>query len=80
MRITETSKKTGASTDEIRYFEAKGYITPERLRIRTREVREYSNEDIRMIETLIKYRREGFELGTAYEKAMHEVQQPYLIG
>jgi DNA-binding transcriptional MerR regulator len=79
MRITETSKKTGASTDEIRYFEAKGYISSNRQRIRTREVRKYSNEDIRMIETLVKYRREGFELNTAYEKAIQEIQQPYLI-
>lgn len=79
MRITEISRRTGASTDEIRYFETKGYISSNRLRIKTREVREYSQEDIQMIETLIKYRREGFELRAAHKKAIQEIQQPYLI-
>lgn len=79
MRITELSKKTGASTDEIRYFETKGYVKSKRSLIKTREVRDYSEEDIRMIELLVKYRREGFELRVANQKALQEIHQPYLV-
>ena len=78
MRITETSKKTGASTDEIRYFEAKGYVKSRRTRLKARKVRDYAEEDVRMIELLTKYRREGFELQAAHERAIRELQQPYL--
>ena len=79
MRITEASKKTGASTDEIRYFETKGYIKPSRVRLKSREVRDYADEDVRMIEILTKYRREGFELEAAHQRAVRELQQPYLV-
>jgi len=66
VRITEVSKNTGASADEIRYFESKGYIKSNRIRLKSRQVRDYSSDEVRMIGVLIKYRRQGFEIGSAY--------------
>ena len=79
MRITEVSKMTGASPDEIRYFETKGYISSSRILLKLREVRDYTESDVRLIKVLTKYRREGFQLGPAHERAIREIQQPYLV-
>jgi DNA-binding transcriptional MerR regulator len=79
MRITELARLTGATTDEIRYFERKDYIRCRWLTLRARSVRDYEEAEVQKVELLIKYRRDGFELDTAYTKAMDELQQPRLI-
>jgi DNA-binding transcriptional MerR regulator len=79
MRITQVSKLVGATTDEIRYLESKGYIQGRRILLMKREVRDYAESEVRKIELIIKYRREGFELEAAYQKALEELQRPRLI-
>ena len=79
MRITAAARHAGASTDEIRYLESKGYIQCSRVLLDKREVRDYADSEVRKIELIIKYRREGFQIDVAYVKALEELQHPRLI-
>jgi DNA-binding transcriptional MerR regulator len=79
MRITEFARKTGATLDELRYIEKKGFITSRRTRIKQREVRQFQETDIRKIELIIKYRRQGFTWDTAFNKASQEMERPSLL-
>jgi DNA-binding transcriptional MerR regulator len=79
MRITEFARKTGATLDELRYIEKKGFITSRRTRIKQREVRQFQETDIRKIELIIKYRRQGFTWDTAFNKASQEMEKPSLL-
>jgi DNA-binding transcriptional MerR regulator len=73
------ARLTGASADEIRYLEVKGFIQSTRLRLQRREVRQYEDNDIRKIQIIIKYRRQGFTWDTAYQKAVKEIENPTLF-
>jgi len=79
LRITEMAKLTGASTDEIRYLEKKGFIKAVRTRLKRRRVRQFKDEDIRTTEIIIKYRRQGFTWDTAFQKARQEIERPALF-
>jgi len=79
LRITEMSKATGASEDEIRYLEKKGFIKAVRTRLKSRRVRQFKDEDIRTTEIIIKYRRQGFTWDTAFQKARQEIERPALF-
>ena len=79
MRITEVSRQTGAPSDLIRYFEAKGFITADRIVVHTRKVRDYSESTVSTIELILKYVNQGFKHDVAYQKAMEELQQPRLV-
>ena len=78
-RITELARTTGASVDEIRYLERKGFISPSRKRLSRREVRQYQETDIRRVQLIIKYRRQGFTWDVAHQKAMREQENPSLL-
>lgn len=65
--------------DEIRYMETKGFIKSVRVRLLTREVREYQESDIRRVQTIIKYRRQGFTWDAAFQKAVKEIENPTLF-
>jgi len=78
-RITAIARLTGASSDEIRYLEVKGFIRSSRLRLIKRKVRQYEDSEIPKIQFIIKYRRQGFTWNVAYEKAMKEMQNPTLF-
>jgi DNA-binding transcriptional MerR regulator len=78
-RITELARTTGASVDEIRYLERKGFIRPSRKRLSRREVRQYQETDTRRVQLIIKYRRQGFTWDMAYQKAMREQENPSLL-
>jgi DNA-binding transcriptional MerR regulator len=78
-RITELARLTGASVDEIRYLETKGFIKSSRVRLQRREVRQYQESDTRKVQTIIKYRRQGFTWDTAFQKAMKEMENPTLF-
>jgi DNA-binding transcriptional MerR regulator len=78
-RITELARLTGASVDEIRYLETKGFITSKRVRVLTRRVREYPDSDIRRVQTIVAYRRQGFTWDAAYQRALKELENPTLF-
>lgn len=79
MRKAEIFRRTGATQDEVRYYERKGYIKARWKKLRKRRVRDYSDQEVRLIELITKYRREGFELNVAYEKANDELEHPRLV-
>ena len=79
MRKVEIFKATGATPDEVRYYEKKGFVRSRWKKLRERRVRDYPKGEVRKIELITKYRREGFELAAAYRKAKEELEQPRLI-
>ncbi len=79
LRITEMARQTGASVDEIRYLERKGFIKSSKTRIKQREVRQFPEEDVRTTELTIKYRRQGFTWNVAHQKARLEIDKPALF-
>ncbi len=79
LRITEMSKLTGASVDEIRYLEKKGFIKAFKARLKARRVRHFQDEDVRTTELIIKYRRQGFTWDTSFQKARQEIDRPALF-
>jgi DNA-binding transcriptional MerR regulator len=79
LRITELARKTGASVDELRYIERKGFINSVRKRLKQREVRQYRDAEVNKIELIIKYRRQGFIWDTAHKKALQEMGKPSLF-
>ena len=79
LRITELSKITGASVDELRYLERKGFLNSSRRQLKRRKVRQYQETDIRKVQLIINYRRQGFTWNVAFQKAMPEVENPFLL-
>ncbi len=79
MRITNAYEQTGATPDEIRYFERKGFIKSRWKRLKARRVRDYPETEIEKIKLIVKYRRQGFELDVAHKKAMDEMERPRLV-
>ncbi len=79
IRQREVTELTGASRDEIRYFERKGFVKPVQHCPKRRPIRLYSDEDVRLIRLIVKYRRERFELDAAYQKAKEDLRKPRLV-
>ena len=79
IRITDLARTTGASVDELRYLEKKGFVNPVRAQLKQRRVRQYQDGDIRKLELIIKYRRQGFTWDTAFQKAVLEMENPSLF-
>jgi DNA-binding transcriptional MerR regulator len=79
MRITEFSRQTGASVDELRYIERKGFIKSSRSRLKQREIRQYNDSEISKVTLIIKYRRQGYTWDTAYKKTLQELEKPNLF-
>jgi len=79
MYITELAKDTGASVDQIRYLEKKGFVESTWMKLRKRKVRFYSEEEALKVRSIIKYLSQGYRYDVAYEKAIEEIQKPQLI-
>ena len=79
MRISELSKKSGATTDLIRYFETKGFIEPDMLMLRKRKVRNYSEDQVQLVKLIVQHIEEGFKHDTAYKKAIDQMNNPRLV-
>ena len=75
----EFARATGASVDELRYMERKGFISSARAQLRKREVRQYQEDDIRKVRLITKYRRQGFTWDIAFRKATLELTNPTLF-
>ncbi|HJX69849.1 MAG TPA: MerR family transcriptional regulator [Dehalococcoidia bacterium] len=79
LRITELAKVSGASVDELRYLERKGFLSPTRTQLKRRKVRQYQEADIRKVQLIVKYRRQGFTWNVAFQKAIREMDNPLLL-
>lgn len=58
VKIGEFAERTGISKDTIRYYEKIGLLHPEIIN----KYREYNNNDVILIETIIKLKKTGFSL------------------
>jgi DNA-binding transcriptional MerR regulator len=65
--------------DELRYMERKGFVSPIRARLKRRKVRQYDDTDIRKVQLIIKYRRQGFTWDAAFEKSQWDLENPPLL-
>jgi DNA-binding transcriptional MerR regulator len=65
--------------DELHYLEKKGFIQSVKARLTQREVRHFEDKEVRKIEIIIKYRRQGFTWDTAFNKAQQELDKPALF-
>ena len=65
MMNTKVAKAIGAVPDAIRWFEMEGYIKSSRIR-ESKRVRDYVQDEARMIQSISKYRREGLEHDIAH--------------
>ena len=79
VRITDLARTTGASVDELRYIERKGYLSPVKALLKRRKVRRYKDADVRKAQLIIKYRRHGFTWDMSFQKAMLELENPPLF-
>jgi len=79
LRITDFARKTGASADELRYLEKKGYLNSSKSRLERRVVRIYQDSDIVKVQLIIKYRQQGFTWDAAFQKAISELGKPTLF-
>lgn len=69
MKTSEVVEKTGIPRHKLYYLEQKGYIKPSRLPAGDLETREYTADDLKMVELIWKYLKLGFKHKVAYEKA-----------
>ena len=76
MRITEMSRLTGASTDELRYMERKGFLSSRLHGLKRRQVRDYQESDVLKAKLIVKYRKMGFTWDAAFSKAQEELANP----
>jgi DNA-binding transcriptional MerR regulator len=76
MRITEMSRATGASTDELRYMERKGFLNSRLQGLKRRQVRDYQDSDVLKAKLIVKYRNMGFTWDAAFSKAREEMANP----
>ncbi len=79
MRITQMSRTTGASVDELRYMEKKGFLQAVIIQIKRRQVRDYREEDVEKVKSIIRHRRQGFTWDTAYQKTAQDFSRPRLF-
>ena len=79
MKITELSRRTGCSIDQIRYLEKKGAIRPRWKLIKKRKVRHYPESQIHRLSLISRYLEEGYKYDTAIQKAENETNKPRLI-
>ena len=71
MRIGEVAQRTGLSISNIRFYEKKGLIGPERNE--QNRYREYEEEDVQQLEKIILYRKMDFTIETIAELLDHKV-------
>lgn len=64
MRISEVSKKTGLSVSNIRFYEKKGLLTPNRED--ESKYRDYSPQDMEQLEKIILYRKLNIPVETIH--------------
>lgn len=70
MRISEVANLTGLSVSNIRFYEKKGLLTPDR-EVESK-YRDYSEEDVKRLKEIILYRKINMPIETIYLLLMGE--------
>ena len=73
MTTAEVLKRVAIPRSKLYYLEQKGYIRPRRRPMGELEAREYSEQDVQMIEVIWKYLKQGFRYRVAYSKACEQL-------
>ena len=68
----QVCKLSGCTHRQLQYWEIKGYLSPQ---LGPRNVREYTSNDINIIQRIIEYKKEGKSLGEAFVTSDLEVTQ-----
>lgn len=71
MRIGEVAEKTGLSISNIRFYEKKGLIEPDREQ--ESKYRDYTEEDVKRLKEIILYRKMDMSIETIYRLMSKEV-------
>ena len=74
LSTSDVIKKTGVTLRQLYYWEKSGLIQPRYEKFGLRMYRRYRKEDIQLIDNIIKYLKEGYNLQTAAKKAKSEGQ------
>lgn len=73
IKTEELLKRIDIPRQKLYYLEQKGYIKPQKIVIGEKNFREYSDEDIKKVECIWKYLKNGFKYRVAHEKALEEL-------
>lgn len=71
MRIGEVAERTGLSISNIRFYEKKGLIEPDREQ--ESKYRDYTEEDVKRLKEIILYRKMDFSIETIHQLLVKEV-------
>ena len=73
----EVCRVSGCTHRQLQYWEIKGYLSPQ---LGSRNVREYSSNDIKVIQRIIEHKKSGKSLGEAFVTSDLEITQtnPYI--
>ena len=64
MRISEVARRTGLNVSNVRFYERKGLLTPDREE--ENGYRDYTEEDVTRIKQILLYRKMGVSIETIY--------------
>jgi DNA-binding transcriptional MerR regulator len=79
MKTHELLKHVDIPRHKLYYLEQKGYVTPQRIPMGDLEAREFSEADVRLVQTIWKYLKQGFKHKVAYQKALGETESQSAI-
>lgn len=71
MRIGEVAERTGLSISNIRFYEKKGLIEPDREQ--ESKYRDYTEEDVKRLKEIILYRKMDFPIESIHQLLVKEV-------
>lgn len=78
MRIGEVAERTGLSISNIRFYEKKGLIEPDREQ--GSKYRDYTEEDVKRLKEIILYRKMDMPIDTIYQLIRKDVSVQNVLG
>ncbi|MBI3607711.1 MAG: MerR family transcriptional regulator [Nitrospirae bacterium] len=72
MKTSELLQRIDIPRHKLYYLEQKGYVSPQRIPMGDLEAREFSEADVRLVQAIWKYLKQGFKHKVAYQKALGE--------
>lgn len=73
MKTNELLSLVDIPRHKLYYLEQKGYVAPKRIPMGDLEAREFSEEDVRLVQAIWKYLKKGFKHRVAHQKALDEL-------
>ena len=70
----------GITMDHLHNWERQGYLSPRRIKVGKKRIRDYSEKDVTLIKTMWGFYRKGLSPRNAYRNATEEVSKRSLSG